>query len=87
MIRKIRDFRVKCSDLPADGAEREAALTARLRELLGAGADEVMHLRITGRSVDARRGAPEYVYNFEAALNQPRPESWDRRTEPPGYWK
>ncbi len=84
MIRKIRDFRVKCGELPADGAGQEAALTARIRELLGAGADGVLHLRITGRSVDARRGAPEYVYNFEAALNQPRPESWDRRTEPPG---
>lgn len=84
MIRKIGDFRIKCGDLPAEGAEREALLTARLREMLGVGEDEVMHIRITGRSVDARRGSPEYVYSLEAALNQPRPESWDRLAEPPG---
>lgn len=70
MIRKITGFKVDSTKAPADIDDRVAELAARSE---GIASGRVRDWRITGKSIDARRGRPVLLYSLELDIDENDP--------------
>lgn len=66
MIRKITGFKVDSTKVPADIDDRIAGLAAQSE---GIALSWLRDWRITGKSIDARRGRPMLLYNLELDID------------------
>lgn len=67
MIRKITGFRVDSTKVPADIDDRIGGMAARAE---GIPVVQLRDFRITGKSIDARRGVPVLLYNLELDVDE-----------------